>query len=113
MTETKSKMSISNTVVSTVSTDVLPVLPPAKKEKADNEVVVDNEDDDDEDVAAVVEAVSKSAEAEAGADLVRDGGNGNGNVVVDDDGTPSGKRRFFPRVKHLLTPEWEFVSRPG
>ena len=31
----------------------------------------------------------------------------------DDDavpGTPSNKRRFFPRVKHLLTREWEYVS---
>ena len=25
-------------------------------------------------------------------------------------GTPGSKRRFFPRVKHLLTREWEFVS---
>lgn len=29
----------------------------------------------------------------------------------DEDGPESGsKRRFFPRVKHLLTPEWEPVS---
>lgn len=70
----------------------------AIKEKV-NEDVQEVEVDD---VEAVVDAAAKSA----AADLVRE-------VVGDDDGgggTPSGKRRFFPRVKHLLTPEWEFVS---
>jgi hypothetical protein len=57
-------------------------------------------EEDEDDVAAVVEVVEAAAKSAASA-LV---------ATLDDDGTPSGKRRFFPRVKHLLTPEWEFVS---
>ena len=54
------------------------------------------EDEEQEEVDAVAQAVADEA-AEA--------------VVAGDDSqiTPS-KCQFFPRVKHLLTPEWEYVS---
>jgi hypothetical protein len=72
----------------------------ADKEKVEDVVIEEEEDD----VAAVVEAAAKSAAADLARDVTPP------HVDNNDDGTPSGKRRFFPRVKHLLTPEWEFVS---
>jgi hypothetical protein len=77
-------------------TDTKSKVASANKEKVED-VVVEEDEDDVAAVAAVVEAAAKSAASGLAATL-------------DDDGTPSGKRRFFPRVKHLLTPEWEFVS---
>ena len=53
------------------------------------------DDDEQEEVDAVAQAVADEA-AEA--------------VIAGDDSQTPSKRRFFPRVKHLLTPEWEFVS---
>jgi len=48
-------------------------------------------------------AVDDDADADADADA--------GDDKDDDDGPGSAsKRRFFPRIKHLLTPEWGDVS---
>ena len=108
------------------SKSVVVVAPAATKEKVDDVVVEEEEEEvkveaevaeveeveveEVEDVAAVVEEVAKSAAADISRDV-----NMNHNIMDNnnnsDDGTPSGKRRFFPRVKHLLTPEWEFVSK--
>jgi hypothetical protein len=93
--ETKSKSVVASAIKEKVEDVVV------EEEEVVEEVEV--EEVEVEDVAAVVEEVAKSA----AADLTRDVN----HVDNNDDGTPSGKRRFFPRVKHLLTPEWEFVSK--
>jgi hypothetical protein len=70
-----------------------------KEEPEEDKKEEDKKEDDEEVVAAAAEqATEKVAKA-----------------VNDDDEdnealTPSGKRRFFPRVKHLLAIEWEQVS---
>jgi hypothetical protein len=55
---------------------------------------------EDDDVAAVANAVADADTEDAAVEA--------GAAAGDDGATP--KRRFFPRVRHLLQPEWEYVS---
>jgi len=61
------------------------------------EDVSEDKKDDDENRDPAVETPSKPGEDE-------------GDVAP---GASTSKRRFFPRVKHLLTREWEYVSLTG
>jgi hypothetical protein len=75
------------------------------KKKDVEEAQVEVEAPEAEEVVKEETAIEAKA-AEATDD--EEDGNNNDNQTMPD--TPSNKRRFFPRVKHLLTREWEYVS---
>jgi hypothetical protein len=83
---------------------VLPVVPPKDEKQPDEQQQQQQQDQDKkEDDEEVVAAAAEQA-AEEVAKAVNDDDEDNEAL------TPSGKRRFFPRVKHLLAIEWEPVS---